>query len=283
MANGPHSSDIVQTYILQAMRSTASQQDFEDVIDLSHSHDGEIEWSIGEVFHDSVLKEFDNGESWGESFDTPDYGLKALDQIYGLLDTTSEGNKRLEGLRALDIGWDFPVDGRTKRDWIRNYRTAGLVDDDEEVTPEGRIFLETDPRDYELEGIGVEDVGEVYRDLNTRKLSGDEPTGQRLEAIFFYGGGMDHTEVSDATGMAYRTTKKTAYDLRDAGVLTDSYILTPEGYEFANMVMDQLDRLEEATENRVERQLDGDWSTFEEGSFEGNDYMARAITQGHSD
>lgn len=123
MANGPHSSDIVQTYILQAMRSNAAREDFEDVIDLSHSHDGEVEWSIGEVFHDGVLQDFDTGEDSDEVLDAPGYGLKALDQVYGVLDTTSAENKRLEGLRALEIGWDFPVEGRTEgtgyRDTVR--------------------------------------------------------------------------------------------------------------------------------------------------------------------
>jgi hypothetical protein len=278
MANGPHSSDVAQRYILQEMKAVGAEAELDDVMDISSSHDGRFEWSIGEVFEDSVLRDFDAEEHRDEALEEPGYGLKALDGIYGVVETTSDGNKRLEGLRALDIGWDFPVDGRTARDWKKNYRDAGLIDADENVTPEGRVFLDTDPRDYELEDVGVENVGEVYRDLATKKVGeSGEPTGQKLEALFLYGSGMSHRDVSRATGLSYSTVKNFAYSARDHGILADSYRLTPEGFEFANMVMDQLDRLEAATRERIEREHGGELSPGDLEEFDGNGYMARAL------
>ncbi|MFB6190696.1 MAG: hypothetical protein ABEJ91_03945 [Candidatus Nanohaloarchaea archaeon] len=278
MANGPHCSDAAQRYILQEMKAVGAEAELGDVTDASSSHNGDFEWSIGEVFQDSVLRDFDPEEHRGQDLRKPEYGLRALDDVYGVVETTSDGNKRLEGLRALDIGWDFPVDGRTARDWKKNYRDAGLIDAEENVTPEGRVFLDTDPRDYHLEDTGVEDVGEVYRDLATKKVGdGGEPTGQKLEALFLYGSGMSHRDVSRATGLAYSTAKNFAYSAQDHGILSDSYRLTPRGFEFASMVVDQLDRLEAATERRIDEEHGGELSPGEIDDFRGNGYMARAL------
>jgi hypothetical protein len=43
-------------------------------------------------------------------------------------------------------------------------------------------------------------------------------------------------------------------------------------------VLDQMDRLEEATESRVAAFYDG-WDEVEPASFEGNSYMAQALKQ----
>ncbi|WP_414837237.1 hypothetical protein ACK3SF_03125 [Candidatus Nanosalina sp. VS9-1] len=279
MANGPHSADVAQRYILQAMRATGLAEKVTELMERPHTHNGMEEWSIGEVFEDEVLRGFDPQDFQDEALEMPDYGFRALDQIYGSIDTTSDGNKRLEGLRALDIGWDFPVEGRTERDWKQNYREAGLtdnVDGELQVSREGQVFLNTDPRDYELDGVGVEDVGEVYRDLTTKKLD-EDVSGRKLEALFMYGAGMTHREVSDATGLTYGTTKNFAYAMKDDhDLLTDNYRLTPEGFEFANMVLDQLDLLEEATEARVQEEY-GAWSDVDPSDFGGNEYMAQAL------
>lgn len=197
----PHSSDAAQRYILKEMKSAGAEAELEDVVDISASHGGQCEWGVGEVFEDSVLKEFDVGEHQDDVLEEPAYGLKALGDVYGVIEMTSDGNNRLEGLRALDIGWDFPVDGRTARDWKENYRDAELFDMGGRVTPEGKVFLDTDSRDYELENVGVESLGEVYRDLTTKKVGDrDRPTGQKLEALFLYSAGMSHRDVGETTG-----------------------------------------------------------------------------------
>lgn len=261
------------------MRAVGAGAELREVTDFSSSHDGEFEWSVGEVFRDSVLRDFDAKGHRDYPLEEPEYGLRALDDIYSIIETTSDGSKRLEGLRALDIGWDFPVDGRTAREWKKNYRDTGLLDREGEVTPEDRVFLDTDPRNYQLEGVGVEDVGEVYRDLTTKKVGENRaPTGQKLEALFLYSTGMSHKDVSRATGLAYRTVKSFAYTMRDEhGILTNSYRLTHEGFEFANMVMDQLDGLEAATEERIDEEHGDDLRVADLEDFRGNGYMARAL------
>jgi hypothetical protein len=300
MGNGPHCADVAQRYILQTMLTGGLDEDLENAVDPSHTHDGMEEWSIGEVFEDEVLTDFKTDRFKYPRLENPDYGFRALDEVYGAVDTTidtnsGERNKRLEGLRALRTGFEFPVEGRTMRDWIQNYREAGLIIQEEDEiqvdpetsavenvkpSPEGHVFLETDPRDYFFKGIGVENVGEVYRDLTTKKLGENgEPTGQKLEALFLYAAGLGHSEVSQATGLTYGTTKNFAYTMKDDhDLLTDNYRLTPEGFEFANMVLDQMDRLEEATESRVAAFYDG-WDEVEPASFEGNSYMAQALKQ----
>lgn len=60
-------------------------------------------------------------------------------------------------------------------------------------------------------------------------------------------------------------------------VLSDNYRLTPEGFEFANMMLDQLDRLEEATRQRVEHEHGGELSQEDLENFDSNGYMARAL------
>jgi len=294
MANGPHSADDAQRYILQTMRSLAPEE-FEHEVDHTESFNGTEEWSAGEVFENGVLKEFDEEEP--ETIDeTPEYGFKALDQIYGVIDTTKDsqgGYKRLEGLRALKTGWEFPVQGRTQRDWIQNFREAGLIWEEDDTiemnldtgaidnirpSPEGEVFLDTDPRNYFFIELGVENVGEVYRELSTRKMS-DEPTGQKLEALFLYAGGLSHSEVSEATGMARSTARNFAQNMNERhGVLSEDYRLTQEGYEFANMVLDQMDRLEYATNDRVNALYDN-WEDVEPEDFGGNGYVARAMKQ----
>ncbi len=297
MANGPHSADVAQRYILQMMKANGAEEELDEIFKTSEGYNGTEEWSVGEVFDEDTIENF---EEEGLDFDwlgTPDYGFKAVEEIYGVIDTTVDSNnggknKRLEGLRALGIGFEFPVDGRTQRNWIKNYRDAGLIIQDDEIevdsedgslenirpSPEGTVFLNTDPREYFFEDIGVENVGEVYRDFSTKKLGdGGEPTGQKLEAFFLYGTGMDYEEVSEATGMAPRTIKSFAYKMReDHGLLSENHRFTPEGYEFALMVLDQMDRLEEATESRVAAHYNG-WEEVDPDEFEGNNYMAQAL------
>lgn len=283
MAKGPHSADAAQRYILQALRAHSKAEKFDEVFDISEPHNGREEWSIGEVFDEEVLSEFE--EDVKDTQEHPDYGFRALDDIYGVIEDTSDGNNRLEGLRTIRNGDDFPVSGRTERDWKQNYREAGLLtennDDDLDVTPEAEIFLETDPSGREFDELDINDVGSIYRDLTSKKLGENgEPTGQKIEALFLYGAGMGHTDVSEETGLTYSTTKNFAYRMRDEHrLLTDNYRLSPEGFEFANMILDQMDQLEKATENRVNDEYDGDWSAVDLESFEGSSYMAQALKQ----
>lgn len=280
MAKGPHSSDAAQRYILQALKARKDAERFDEIFDISDSHNGREEWSIGEVFEDKVLMEFEGQTKGTERL--PDYGFKALDNIYGVIEHTSDGNNRLEGLRTIASGDEFPVSGRTERDWKQNYREAGLVDDNAEtfdVTPEGEVFLDTHPSGYEFDDLDIDDVGSIYRDLTTKKIGDkDDPTGQKIKAFFLYGAGMNHTDVSEETGLTYSTTKNFAYSMKDDhGLLTDNYRLSPEGFEFANMMLDQMDLLEEVTDERVQDEYDGDRSSIDPKSFEGNNYMAQTL------
>lgn len=282
MANGPHSADAAQRYILQVLRAHDRAEQFDEIFNVSEGHNGRTEWSIGEVFDDEVLRGFEQ-----EITDTggqPDYGFRALDEIYGTIENTSDGNNRIEGLRAIRNQDDFPVSGRTERDWKQNYREAGLTsenDDELEVTPEAEVFLDTEPSGQEFDEIDIDNIGSIYRDLTTKKL-GEKgvPTGQKLEALFLYGAGMGHRDVSEETGLTYSTTKNFAYCMRDDhGLLTDNYRLSPEGFEFANMVLDQMNLLEEATVERVDDNYDGDWSSVDPDEFDGNSYMVQALKE----
>jgi|GEM_PF-2550904 len=282
MAKGPYSSDVVQRYILQALKARKDAERFNDVFDITHSHNGREEWSIGEVFDDNVLMEFETGSNEIDTF--PDYGFKAMDSIYGVIEHTSDGNDRLEGLRAIENGNKFPVSGRTERDWKQNYSEAGLINDDGEtldVTSEAEVFLDTEPSGREFDEIDIDDVGSIYRDLTTKKL-GDkgEPTGQKIKALFLYGAGMGHRDVSEETGLTYSTTKNFAYIMKDDhGLLTDNYRLSPEGFEFANMMLDQMDQLEEATKERVDSDYGSDWTKVDPEEFDGSSYMVDALKQ----
>ena len=278
MAFGPHCADNVQRYILQTIsRNEATKIDFDTITDPSQQFNGQEEWSVGEVFDDEVLRTFEQPEI---EIEGPAIGFRALDQVYDALETTHNGNKKLEGLRAIDIGWDVPFgeDSKTWWKWRKGYREAGLIDDNDELTPEGDIFLQTDPRGYDLDNVSIEDVGQVYNALVTSGYKDNpEHNGRKIEALFLYGGGLNHKQVSNEAGIDEGTLRYTTDQLKDVGILTDDYMLTPEGYEFGQMVLDQIGQLRAVTEQRLEDNFSYSQEALE--GFEGNPYMAESLLE----
>lgn len=274
MAFGPYCADTVQRYILQTLNDhKISKLDFDELINPERSFNGQEKWSVGEVFDDEALQTFDETE-----LERPENGLRALDQIYDALKTTQKNNKKLEGLRAMKIGWDLPFEegSKTHWKWCKQYREAGLIDDNDELTPEASIFLETDPRGYKFDNIGVEDVGEVYKTLVTSDYNDtDKHNGRKIEALFLYGGGLNHKQVSEEVGIHESTLRHTTEQLEDMGILTQDYMLRQEGYEFGQMVIDQLEGLIQVTSERLEENSITDYDGLD--NFEGNVYMAKSL------
>lgn len=275
MATGPHSSDTVQRYL----RRINENMSFDEVPETRHREifNGEVDWDTGDVDL-SDIDFVENGEI--QSY-LPDTGLKALDNVYHAVKTTQNGNHKLEGLRTYRIPWDAPIDteSRSWSLWVDDYSEAGLIDspedpDQADITPEGEIFLDIDPSDYDTENVGVEDVGDFYRTMTSQ--NGGEPDGSNIEAFLLYGSGISHTQVGDLLNMPESTARSTANILQDMGLLDENYGFTGDGAAFGEMVMDQVDALEEATEARVNDEYDS-WEALKPEGYVGNGYMAKSL------
>ncbi|MEF8880728.1 MAG: hypothetical protein V5A72_02785 [Candidatus Nanohaloarchaea archaeon] len=228
MANGVHSSDIVHMYLSRVA---------EEIIELNYTDisngcdfDGDLTYS-GDIDIGAALEE-DRDYNPAVDFDGP---FAELDDTYSVLSTTASGNQRVEGLDAVNIGWDAPVEGRTWRDWKQNYREEGLTEGIKtpSVTDKGEIFL-----DKRIDDI---DTGEFYRALSTK---GSSNSGKKIKALILQPSGLTHNEISKITGMPKRTVTSTFSDLEDIGVLNDDQELTNLGKEGVELIKYQLEGLE---------------------------------------
>lgn len=227
MANGVHGSDIVHIY-LSRVAEELLEISYEEMSDASYFN-GELNYT-GDIDIEAVLEESCDEIPYVKS--KGPFG--ELDDAYSVLDTTSSYNKRLDGLNALKIGWDKPVQGRTWRDWKQNYRDEGLISgfQEPEVTEKGELFL-----DKRLDSI---DTGKFYRAL---KSKGSSNSGRKIEAFVLQPSDLTHREISRITGMPKRTVTSTFSDLRDIGVLNDDNNLTEAGVEGLKLIRYQLDEL----------------------------------------
>lgn len=284
MAEGPHSSDVVHRYLQQVMETVYPTSEAAEVLS-DDAFSGEETWEVEDVELSNLMEDRANGEN---VLRKPTYGFQALDQIFGAVKTTQNGNKKLEGLRAFRIPWDTPIDqeGRSWGYWTEEYDNAGLIPEqgsthDVDPTPEGDIFLDIDPRQYDTKDIGVEEIGEFYKTLSSQGYgTSKENNGRKVEAFFLYGAGLEHTEISNRTGIPESTARSMAGKLQDMGLMRSDYRLTEDGEKLGEMMLDQIDALETATVDRVEEEY-GSWSGLDVSEFAGNPYMAEALRSRH--
>lgn len=289
MATGPKCADEAQRYILQIINSADLDESYSAVFDPDQTYDGEEEWSIGSVFSDGNLREF---EEEAEDDDIQDKALETfqnLDEVYDALKTTNSGGasySKLEGLKAFSDEYDaeMPTDNKkTRSNWVQDYSDAGLVDidvnksearpqDEGELTDRGEALIKsTEALDERVfSDLGV-DAGDFYRKMFTQGYGDREGhSGEKIQAFFLYGGGMGHTEVAGELEVPESSVRDMADYLADAGVFTEDYMFTPEGKELADEVVWQLEavRPEEFEGGSVETELGQD-----EGEFFDDDGM----------
>jgi hypothetical protein len=259
MAKGPKCADEAQRYILQAMKTVESAETYGEIVDTDQSYDGAEEWSIGSVFNGENL------EMFGEGFEIDEKGdrmLRRLDEAYNVVRNTNAGPvsySKLDGLKAFSDDYDaeMPTDNRkTRNNWVSDYIDAGLVDlevsksglkpqEEGTLTEAGEMMIETTERLDEIVFEDLEmDAGDAYRVLGTQgHSSGKQDTGGKVEAFFLYGAGMNHSEVSRQTGTPSSTVRSMAETMEDQGLFTESYMWSPEGRDFADMMLQQMDQV----------------------------------------
>ena len=289
MATGPKCADEAQLYILQVMNSADLDESYSSVFDPDQSYDGQEEWSIGSVFSDGNLREFEQETENEEIEDTALETFQNLDEAYDAIKTTNGGSpsySKLEGLKAFSDRYDaeIPTDNKkTRSNWVQDYRDAGLIDIDVnksssrpekegELTERGISLIESTEDLDERVFSGLEpDAGEFYRKMFTQGYGDREKhSGEKIQAFFLYGGGMGHTQVADELEAPESTVRGLAEYLSDAGIFTDDYMFTPEGRDLAGHMLEQLDavRPEEFEGGSMDTELGQD-----EGDFFDDDGM----------
>lgn len=275
MATGPKCADTAQKYILQKLRNGIPDDSYSKIFDSDRSYDGEEEWSIGSVFEDGNLEEFENEE------DSRDYEhgkelFQELDKVYDAIKVTNSGGAsydKLEGLKAFSDNYNDEIatdNKKTRNNWVQSYMDAGLVDtesdktdtrpqDQGELTDRGHAFIETTDalNDGIFDRLDIE-AGDFYRKMFTNGYGGREPhSGDKIEAFFLYGGGMNHAEVSRDLDAPESTVRDVANYLKDEGLFTEDNMFTPEGRDLAEFVLSHLDDVEpeEFHEGSVETDL----------------------------
>lgn len=284
--NGPENADQAQLEMLRNIRMAFPDEEIEFVTAQESSEDGEMSWeNISAVFSDEALLEADKTNLDSYSVDGE---FKALDQAYDALKTTYHGNMKLEGLRTFRTGWDAPVGQESFKKWKQSYRDAGLLAGDE-LTKEGKYFLDNDPRSYSFNSIDNQTVGEVFRELSTQGYGDSDPhSGKKIEAFFLYGTGLGHSAVAERVGIAESTLRDTvsSLDTEGLGLLqsnneydnpdTAEYSFTEDGQEFGRMMLDHAQALREFTTERFNSEYQ-DSSDVDVEYFEGNNVMAEGL------
>lgn len=269
MANGPKCADVAQKYILQRMRDIEPADSYSEITNPDREYDGEEEWSIGSVFANENLRQF---EDTGDDFDQAKELFERLDEVYDAIKDTGTYNK-LEGLEAFTSYGEseFPTDNRkTRQNWIESYRDAGLIDyiprkseskpqNQGTITELGDVFIKTTDllNNGVFESLDM-DAEEFYGKMVTDAYGGDEGnTGEKIEAIFLYGGGMGHTEISRELDVPESTVREMAVDFEEAGLFTENYMFTQEGRDLAEFVLCHLDDVtpEEFEEGTIETEM----------------------------
>lgn len=259
MANGPKCADTAQKYILETARGYVPDGTFEDLTDPSTQYDGEEEWSIGSVFDSKSLREW---EEEPQNYDGVREAFQTLDQAYNAVKKTQAGPvtyNKLNGLKAFsdETGEEMPTDNeKTQYNWVSDYIDAGLVRYDSEdsdlldfeegeLTSAGEDIIESTESLNEEVFSGLEtDAEDVYRALSTQGYGRTEQgNGGKIEAFLLYGSGMGHAEISSETDLASSTVRTMAEGL-EGDLLTESHMWTPEGRDFAEVMMDQLESIQ---------------------------------------
>jgi len=254
MATGPKCADKVQNYIMQTMRNHVSGDLYDEIVSTDSSYNGEEEWSIGSVFEDRNLKFSEHDD---EITPKAQDSFRSLDKAYDAIKDTKSGGasySKLEGLKAFgDYDVEMPTDNRkTRNNWVQDYKEAGLVDVDldksdtrpqdvGELTEIGEMMIQTteELENDIFEGLDM-DVGQAYRKLSTQGYGSTEANnGTRIQAFFMYGSGMGHTSIGRETGSSVSTVRTMAEEL-EGDLLTEDNMWTPEGRDFANVVLEQI-------------------------------------------
>lgn len=263
MATGPKCADEAQKYILQIMESARPFDSYGAIVATDETYDGEEEWSIGSVFNEGNLREFEQESQEREEVEeTAEKTFQNLDQVYNAVKNMASGRtqySKLEGLKAFseDYEEEMPTDNKKTGDnWVSEYREAGLVDvelsksdarpqEEGELTEEGKEIIQSTERlnDTVFSGLSM-DAEDFYRTMVTQGYGDREGhSGEKIQAFFLYGAGMGHSEISGELDTPESTLREMAGGL-EGEVFTENYMFTPEGRDLAREVMAQLGAVE---------------------------------------
>lgn len=273
MATGPKCADEAQRYILQKIRDAVPDNKYSEIIDPDRTYDGEEEWSIGSVFDDGNLREFDDDE---EDYEQAVEIFEELDKVYDAIKTTRSGGAsydKLKALKAFSHRYDaeIPTDNKsTRHKWVQQYGDAGLLDISSDktgrkpqhqgvLTEHGEAFINTTEalNEQVFSNLNI-DTGDFYRKMFTQGYGDREAhSGDKIQAFFLYGAGMNHSEVSQDLDVPETTVRDMANYLEDKGLFTEDNMFTPEGRGLAEFVLCQLDDAEpeEFEQGRVRTNL----------------------------
>lgn len=94
MANGPHSSNSIEEYLIKTARQAVDEEKWKEITE-TERYDGSIEWpefdqvNIDDTFNEDTTEDYINGN------------FKHLDLIYDSLKSSGNNPDRIEGLKHL--------------------------------------------------------------------------------------------------------------------------------------------------------------------------------------
>lgn len=228
MANGPHSSNSIEEYLIKTARQAVDEEKWKEITE-TERYDGSIEWpefdqvNIDDTFNEDTTEDYINGN------------FKHLDLIYDSLKSSANNPDRIEGLKHLSSNsGDRPESNTTWWRWKNKYEEADLTRENQ-LTELGEKILETSDNTNL-------DLPEIYRELRTTSNSSKgENNGQKLKAFMLYGSGLDTKSVNKRVSLDKEHLKQTRYNLADNhNLMRQDGSLTPNGREMYSIVIEQL-------------------------------------------
>lgn len=205
----------------------------------------------------------------GTEFDTS-LEYQALDLLYSSLRDPSNGESRLEGLRAFPDKPEEISDQSWRRHWLNEYERAGLISG-EELTERGSK-LRNDEFDWWVEkASGIGSVDEFYDLLTT---TGKQPQGGKIQAWKLYGNGEDsHTEIHRQTGLNPSTARTFSDELQELRLIDQDYNFTESGEHLDQFLDDHITYLERQTvifDRIPDRAVDSEIDELMRDAYQGN-------------
>lgn len=235
MANGLHSSNAVEEYLIMTARKALDRQTWDDLSE-TEKYDGTIEWPD----FDNIS--LDNQDYSRELEKNVDGNFQRLDEIYDALKASDGNPDRINSLRFLAGGkGERPKSDTTWWRWRKDYKESDLTENDE-LTKLGEKMLESS------EGSDIE-IPEIYRELRTTgSSSAGKNNGQKIKSFMLYGSGLDTGEVSQRVTLDREHLRQTRQNLvYDHSLMRRDGGLTADGREMYSLIVDQLGKIEDLT------------------------------------
>ncbi|MFB6242023.1 MAG: hypothetical protein ABEJ36_04460 [Candidatus Nanosalina sp.] len=246
----------------QAAAVSGEDSVFEELEEERAHAEGNLEFELGDHFDGNGDIELDEREKALELPEVAEEGFRVLDEVYDAL-KLHRGNNRFENLRYSSVFGMDSKPGATGMRWEEDYREAGLVDEDGELTSKGKVFLDITPEGNDFEGHETFDYGfdgittspdsedeihiaKVYNDLRTTSTASyGENNGGKIHAFMLYAAGFDTSEVQKQVSLRDSHVEQVREDLVEDGLLDSSYrVKDTDGRAMYDMMVDQLDALE---------------------------------------